>query len=221
MIRLKHLLELVTRTRIECDECGWSWKIADGGSDLYVCHRCGHDNTPITENTKTPRNVRTSLSEITLGSVEPYAIQFVWSDTGAGYETRVTCDGITVLFEMGSQYSREGEEYSFAIAMPGSTGSGFTVTHAKSGVAGQLSYLRVLRTALEAILDFCAQYAPSAIDVTGFDTEAAKDLQKTRIYRDLLMGNKMQLEAAGYLIFYRNGKLWIVRKHAYDATGVK
>lgn len=46
MIRLKHLWELVTRTRIECDECGWSWKIADGGSDLYVCHRCGHDNTP-------------------------------------------------------------------------------------------------------------------------------------------------------------------------------
>jgi ribosomal protein L37AE/L43A len=46
MIRLKHLLELVTKHRIECDKCSWSWKIADGGSDLYVCHRCGHDNAP-------------------------------------------------------------------------------------------------------------------------------------------------------------------------------
>ena len=166
-------------------------------------------------------HLRDLLAEITLGSIAPYATQFVWSDTGAGYETKVQCDGVTVVFMMESQYSADGEEYSFAIAMPSSTGSGFTVTHAKSGVAGQLSYLRVLRTALEAILDFCAQYAPSAIDVTGFDTEADKDLQKTRIYRDLLMGNKMQLEASGYLIFYRNGKLWIVRKHAYDATGVR
>lgn len=222
MIRLKHLLELVTRTRIECDACSWSWKIADGGDDVYMCHRCGHDNTPIAENVNPSRNMRTNmLAEITMGSIAPYATQFVWNTNDNSYETKVQCDGITVLFEMGSQYSREGEEYSFAIAMPGSTGSGFTVTHAKSGVAGQLSYLRVLRTALEAILDFCAQYAPSAIDVTGFDTEADKDLQKTRIYRDLLMGNKMQLEASGYLIFYRNGKLWIVRKHAYDATGVR
>ena len=49
MIRLKHLLELVTRTRIECDKCPWSWKIVDGGKDLYRCHRCGHDNTPTDE----------------------------------------------------------------------------------------------------------------------------------------------------------------------------
>ncbi len=31
---------------IVCDECGWTWKIKDGGSDLYMCHKCGHDNTP-------------------------------------------------------------------------------------------------------------------------------------------------------------------------------
>jgi len=40
------LTEGVLGDRIECDNCGWSWKIKDGGDDLYICHKCGHDNTP-------------------------------------------------------------------------------------------------------------------------------------------------------------------------------
>lgn len=31
---------------IVCDNCGWKWKIEDGGDDLFICHKCGHDNTP-------------------------------------------------------------------------------------------------------------------------------------------------------------------------------
>ena len=38
--------ELVTDTEVICDNCGWEWKIEDGGKDLYICHKCGHDNTP-------------------------------------------------------------------------------------------------------------------------------------------------------------------------------
>ena len=38
--------ELVTDTEVICDNCGWKWKIADGGYDLYICHKCNHDNTP-------------------------------------------------------------------------------------------------------------------------------------------------------------------------------
>jgi hypothetical protein len=38
--------ELVTDTEVICDNCGWEWSIADGGKDLYICHKCGHDNTP-------------------------------------------------------------------------------------------------------------------------------------------------------------------------------
>jgi hypothetical protein len=45
--------ELITDTKIICDNCGWKWKIADGGDDLYICHNtlpsgdiCGHDNNP-------------------------------------------------------------------------------------------------------------------------------------------------------------------------------
>jgi len=39
------LNEGVLGDRIVCDNCDWSWPIKDGGDDLYVCHKCGHDNT--------------------------------------------------------------------------------------------------------------------------------------------------------------------------------
>jgi hypothetical protein len=211
MIRLKPLLERKKAKRIHCVECPHSWPVSTGGADPYVCHECGHDNTPSKE----------SLAEITLGSIAPYATQFVWRSKDDGYETQVQCDGIEVQFEMDSNWSRDGEEYSFAIAMPGAPGGPvYTVTHAKSAVTGQLSYLRVLQTAGEAILDFCMQYAPTAVDVTGFDTEAGKDLQKTRIYRGLLHANAAKLAAGGYHILDRNGKLYIVTRNRYDATGI-
>jgi hypothetical protein len=40
------LKELVTNMEIICDNCGWRWKIKDGGDDLYICYKCGHDNNP-------------------------------------------------------------------------------------------------------------------------------------------------------------------------------
>jgi hypothetical protein len=40
------LTESIVGDRIECDNCDWGWPIKDGGNDLYVCHKCGHDNTP-------------------------------------------------------------------------------------------------------------------------------------------------------------------------------
>ena len=43
------LTEGVLGDRIECDNCDWSWPIKDGGDDLYICHKCGHDNTPLQE----------------------------------------------------------------------------------------------------------------------------------------------------------------------------
>lgn len=41
--------ESIVGDKIECDKCGWSWKIVDGGDDLFICHKCGNDNTPINE----------------------------------------------------------------------------------------------------------------------------------------------------------------------------
>ena len=57
------LTEGVFEDRIECDNCGWSWKIKDGGDDLYVCHKCEHDNTPKQLNEETEEDNGTLLYE--------------------------------------------------------------------------------------------------------------------------------------------------------------
>ena len=38
--------EIVTATEVICDNCGWEWDKKDGGKDLYICHKCGHNNNP-------------------------------------------------------------------------------------------------------------------------------------------------------------------------------
>lgn len=45
---MKHikLFEEFTANQIKCDECGWKWRLEDGGNDVFLCHECGHDNTP-------------------------------------------------------------------------------------------------------------------------------------------------------------------------------
>jgi hypothetical protein len=30
---------------IECEKCGWRWKLSDGGLDPYICHKCYYDNS--------------------------------------------------------------------------------------------------------------------------------------------------------------------------------
>lgn len=46
---MKHvkLFEEFSANKIICNNCGCSWRLEDGGNDMYVCHQCGHDNTPI------------------------------------------------------------------------------------------------------------------------------------------------------------------------------
>ena len=43
------LNEAIVGEKIECDNCGWDWNIVDGGDDLFICHKCGHDNSPLNE----------------------------------------------------------------------------------------------------------------------------------------------------------------------------
>ena len=43
------LKEKVDGSKVICDKCNWSWNISDGGSEPYTCHKCGNDNTPISE----------------------------------------------------------------------------------------------------------------------------------------------------------------------------
>ena len=47
--QLTRIIEKVTKEKVICDECGWSWKLSEGGKDPYMCHKCGHDNSSIEE----------------------------------------------------------------------------------------------------------------------------------------------------------------------------
>jgi len=161
------------------------------------------------------------LTEITMGGIQPYATSFTWQQSGKGYETQVPCDDIPVKFSLTWVWSPEGDEYAFAIATPSRFPTGHTMTHGNTTARGQLSYLRVLGTAAESIMDFCTQYSPMAIDVTGYDPSTEKDLQKTRIYRNLLHANQVRIQQAGYNILDQNGKLWLVRTSTADTTGVQ
>ena len=43
---LAQLIGEIVDDKIECNNCDWSWNRIDGGDDLYICHKCNHDNTP-------------------------------------------------------------------------------------------------------------------------------------------------------------------------------
>jgi hypothetical protein len=54
------LNEAIVGEKIECDNCGWSWNIVDGGDDLFICHKCGYDSEfktsmPVGENKEDPK----------------------------------------------------------------------------------------------------------------------------------------------------------------------
>ena len=60
-----NLNEAVVGDKIECDNCDWSWDIVSGGDDLFVCHKCGHDNELINEKkTKDPFGLNAFAHEL-------------------------------------------------------------------------------------------------------------------------------------------------------------
>ena len=42
----KIIKETIKDGKVFCDNCEWSWDLSEGGKDKYICHECGHDNTP-------------------------------------------------------------------------------------------------------------------------------------------------------------------------------
>lgn len=164
------------------------------------------------------------LLEITLGATQPYATQFVWQPLGSTdqWKCAVTADSYVIEFVM---VHGEHNEWYFAFTLPtrnrNPLAAGRTTSHTKSGAIGQLNYLRLIRTAGEAILDFCANHAPEAVNISGADSDSDKESQKTRLYAAFVRDNTARLATAGYTTMQRGDQLWIVRKSSADATGVK
>ena len=63
--------EAIVGDKIECDNCGWIWEMEDGGKDPYICHKCGHDNSPIEEKkNKDPLGLNQYARELAAGLEE-------------------------------------------------------------------------------------------------------------------------------------------------------
>jgi len=85
------LNEAIVGDKIECDNCDWSWDISSGGDDLYTCHKCWHDNTPIEEKkNKDPFGINAYARE--LGRLNEKVMD---------YKIYCDMDGVLVDFESG------------------------------------------------------------------------------------------------------------------------
>ena len=87
------LNEAIVGNKIVCDNCGWSWNIKDGGDDLYTCHKCGHDNTPLKENkTKDPFGINAYARELAMLREEEteYKIYLDMDGVVADFDKRFT-----------------------------------------------------------------------------------------------------------------------------------
>ena len=88
------LNEAIVGEKIECDNCGWSWNIVDGGDDLFICHKCGHDNTPINEKkNKDPFGLNAFARELAMGLEENEKVM--------DYKIYCDMDGVLADFESG------------------------------------------------------------------------------------------------------------------------
>ena len=65
--------EAVLADKIECDNCGWTWMKKDGGDDLYICHKCGHDNQKYDKADKSYKRLNvgeSTINEIPMGDLQ-------------------------------------------------------------------------------------------------------------------------------------------------------
>ena len=93
------LNEAVVGDKIECDNCDWSWDIVSGGDDLFVCHKCGHDNEfktsmPVGEKkNKDPFGLNAYARELAMGLEENEKVM--------DYKIYCDMDGVLADFESG------------------------------------------------------------------------------------------------------------------------
>jgi len=168
------------------------------------------------------------LREITLGSVEPYATHFEWQDKwgdGDSYEARFTAESQPILMNIHhfakSAFADSGT-WEFAFFAQSQDAAGWTVRGDRGTAAGQVSYLRLIKTIGLALRDFIDTVpGVDVIDITGSDEGmGVKGPQKSAIYRQLLAANPLMSE---FDLKEFRGKLYMIRKNISraDATGVK
>ena len=89
-MKIQEIIRRMLREETEsvtCD-CGWSWKLSEGGDDPYVCHKCGEDNTKnYLKEVRVPRSERVELYKdeniivvvpLTHRALQKYAHECLW-----------------------------------------------------------------------------------------------------------------------------------------------
>jgi hypothetical protein len=112
--------------------------------------------------------------------------------------------------------------WEFAFFARSQDDAGWTVRGDRGTAAGQVSYLRLIKTIGLALRDFIDTVpGVDVIDITGSDEGVGeKGPQKTAIYRQLLASNPMMSE---FDLKEWGGKLYMIRRNISraDATGIK
>jgi hypothetical protein len=160
------------------------------------------------------------LQEISLASIQPYATQFAWEDhwgDGSSWSCKIQAEQVAIQFKILSEgYS--GTRWNFGFWMPSAAGA-FTTSASGGAAGGQLSYLRILSTCLEALRDFANTHTVDYMDISGADSSAPKGAQKSRIYMELFKANANMFP--DFTVTQPNAdKLVLTRTQRYDATGV-
>jgi len=104
---------------IVCDNCGWTWKIKDGGDDLFICHKCGHDNTPKEETNNFFEPLQNKQSDL---NISP---KFVRVDYYKDYyknlsppDFKVDKDKNKIVISISNNFEPETNELDMDIVMP-------------------------------------------------------------------------------------------------------
>ena len=88
-IRKKLITELINKNTITCDKCNWKWDKSDSEEkDLYICHKCGHDNEPLKENLQQADNIYFNT-----GALSPKVKEIITTRiTNGDVYTKFICD---------------------------------------------------------------------------------------------------------------------------------
>jgi hypothetical protein len=172
--------------------------------------------------------LKSLLAEISLSTVKPYATQFVWRDKwsdGEFFDCTIDAEGHPIMLSMHhfhrSQLGDSGE-WQFAYFVRSRDSEGWTTSAGLSSVAGAVNVLRLFKTMGEAVRDF-AETHPNVdvIDVSGGDMNSNKEMQKSRIYAELLASNP---DLNAFKLVHGATRLYLVRKNPDraqpDASGI-
>jgi hypothetical protein len=165
--------------------------------------------------------MKSLLTEIDLSSLTPYVTQFTWNDAwgdASNVNSKVMMQGVPVKFTFNTE-GYTGTHYNFGFWTNSNSGV-FTTSTSGTSAKGQLSYMRLMLTCLEAIRDFANTHDVSQLDISGADQSSIKGAQKTRIYAELFKANSSMFP--DFNISQPNSeKLVLVRKDIADASGIR